>query len=105
MTRVRLFLVAIVVCSVCIGGFLAGRVSAQQVLPSEDMSQFVFPRAWGEFRTVQVLEDGQDIYFFEAVDGTIRKVSVTNGGNTLRTIQIIQRSGAVPQRGVPGTLR
>jgi hypothetical protein len=101
--KIRMLLIAVVVCGVSIGGFLAGRVSAQQVLPREELTPFQFPMSWGTFRTVAVIEDRQ-IYYFEAVDGAIRAVTVGNGHNDIHRIQVTQRSGVAP-RGGPGTLR
>lgn len=97
MTKIRVFLVAFILCGVSLGGFLAGRASAQQSLPHDEVTPFVFPRAWGEFRAVVAMDGGQD-YFFEAVDGAIRRVYVTNGGNTLARIQVTQRSGTAPRK-------
>lgn len=102
--KIRMFLFAFVVCGVSMGGFLVGRASAQQSLPHEEMTPFMFPRSWGEFRAVVGIDGGGQDYFFEAVDGSIRKVYVTNGGNTLARVQVTQRSGTAP-RGAAGTPR
>jgi hypothetical protein len=103
MTKMRTLLIAVLVCGVSVGGFLAGRASAQQVLPREEPTQYQFPMSWGTFKTVVPIEEGY-VYYFEAVDGAIRAVTVLNRGTDLVRIQITQRSGIAP-RGGPGTLR
>jgi len=102
MTRMRMFLIVFVVCGISIGGFLAGRASAQQVMPPEVTTQYQFPRSWGDFRTVVPGGAGGYTYFFEAADGAIHTVSVANG--SVLGIQVTQRSGAAT-RGGPGQLR
>ena len=102
MTRMRIVLVALAVCGVLVGGFLAGRASAQQVTPPEVMTPYQFPRTWGDFRTAVAAPSGE-VYFFESADGVIRKVRVADGVGIVE-IHVTQRSGAGP-RGNPGTLR
>jgi hypothetical protein len=94
MLRIRTILVFLVVAAVVLGGFFAGRASAQQSLPSEHLSHYAFPRTWGDFRTV-IPAAGGYAYFFEASDGSIRNVRVGPAG--LETVEVIQRSGTAPR--------
>ena len=111
MTRMRTLLIACVVCALAIGGFLTGRATAQQVSSGEIVTPYEFPMSWGTFKTVEMTESGF-IYFFEAVDGTIRRVDMANGWtrdgkgpDSILRVFVIQRSGTPPQAVVPGTLR
>jgi len=92
MTRIRTLLVVFVVCVVGIGGFLAGRASAQQVTPHEHTAQYSFAGSWGDFKTV-IPAGGGYAYFFEATDGSIRNVRVGPAG--VEDIELIRRSGSL----------
>jgi hypothetical protein len=104
----RTLLIACVICGLTIGGFLAGRASAQQLSRGEELTDYQFPMSWGSFRTV-VPEEGGYVYFFEAVDGSIRTVDVMfgnpKGGTYLGRVHVIQRSADPLQPDSHGTLR
>ena len=101
MSRIRTLLISCLVGVVSIGGFLAGRATAQQVVPDEAPTTYTFPQSWGDLKTV-VVREGNYAYVFEAVNGTIRTVEIN--GNNIGRIQVTQRPGIAPQGG-PGTLR
>ena len=92
MTRMRTLLVVFVVGAVSIGGFLAGRASAQQVTPREHTAHYSFAGSWGDFKTVMPAGGGY-AYFFEASDGSIRNVRVGPAG--VEDIEVIRRSGSL----------
>jgi len=98
MTKIRMLLIACVICGLSIGGFLTGRVSAQQSR-GEETTDFQFPSSWGAFKAMAPRAGGF-VYVFEAVDGSIRTVDVSfgnpKGGYYLGPIHVTHRSATLP---------
>jgi hypothetical protein len=85
--KIKRVLVAVVFFGLAIGGFLAGRATAQQVAPHEHTAFHQFPKMWGSFVTAVPTQTGF-VYFFEASDG-VRNVRVGPGG--VEDIELIHR--------------
>jgi hypothetical protein len=98
MTRTRTLLIACVICGLLIGGFLAGRASAQQAARREEVSDYEFPLSWGAFKTALPGDSGY-VCFFEAGDGAIRTVHISygnpKGGTYLGRVYVTPRGPGI----------
>jgi hypothetical protein len=100
MLKTRKLVAVLVLAVLAVGGFLAGRATAQQATPREHTAFHTFPRAWGALITVNATPGGF-VYFFESTDG-VRSVRVGVGG--IDDIELIKRTGSAPAES-PGRLR
>src|SRR6188474_547656 len=104
MTRMRTFLIACLVGGLSIGGFLTRRASAQLEPSGEIPASYEFPSTWGDFKAVLIENESTYVYFFESPGGSIRKVTVPNGGRGIQWVEVIRRPIPQNQSG-PGILR
>ena len=88
MLTLKRLLLGLVIPTLVVSSFLAGRAVSQAPLPTEQPANYSFPRAWGELHDVTQSQIGL-AFVFVATDGTIRVVQ--DAGPGIAGIKVISR--------------
>ena len=90
MSKTKALWIGATAAALMVCGFLAGTTRAQQLLPTEHMAAYSFPKAWGDLSSVTAAPSGRGLaYVFVAADGAIRVVQTNPAGP--EQIEVITR--------------